>query len=465
MRASLSILILLTFVSCSKKPQNLPSSFESPMAPSMRFEFAVYLLPGSHKDPAAALRQALAAQHAKVKLVTDQLPNEPQEPLLYAHLNKNAQQDYPPPSMKSLRYHGQAITGEQGRALQKCEQVYILDFAHPRQYVWSALRTANLLVEEVARKTGGLVWDDETREVFTPDAWHKVRLSVWTENIQPAGSQITIHVYNNGEYARAITLGMAKMGLPDVVVEELPWSSRNQVGHLINAFCQVMAEGAMFEKSGKFNLDFHTIKNADVREPQLKSLGESGSGKACLLLKAGKGDEGDPDNRLIELASDRYKGSDAQARQDSMISSLFGAEDSISHIHHSQQLLDASAQARAKLPGLEKTFNAGLEPGEYIQVKAPFNTPNGNREWMWVEVTSWKEHKIKGLLQNEPVEVPDLHGGQVVEVREEDVFDYLRTYPDKHQEGNTTGEIIKKMDEAKGTEKKVALNQASATCD
>ena len=34
-----------------------------------------------------------------------------------------------------------------------------------------------------------------------------------------------------------------------------------------------------------------------------------------------------------------------------------------------------------------------------------------------------------------------------MEVKEEDVFDYIRYYADGHQEGNTTGEIIKHMEE------------------
>src|SRR5262249_4088757 len=277
------------------------------------------------------------------------------------------QQNYPPPSVESLRYEGRAISSPQAQALQKSKQVYRLEFAHPRQYVWSALRTANLLVEELARKTGGLIWDDETPEIFTPDAWHKARLAVWTDEIPSAVSQITIHVYNNGDYAREISLGMSKMGLPDVVVEQLPWSSRSQVGDLINDFSQLMAEGATFERSGKFTLDLHAIKNAGLRESELKSLVANSTGKAWLRRKAGRRDEGDPYNRLIELAADRYKGPDIHAKQDSMLYSLFGGEDAVTQIHHNQELLDASAKARAKLPELEKAFSDGLQPGEYIQ--------------------------------------------------------------------------------------------------
>ena len=65
---------------------------------------------------------------------------------------------------------------------------------------------------------------------------------------------------------------------------------------------------------------------------------------------------------------------------------------------------------------------------------------------MWVEVTSWKGNLIRGTLENQPFNVPNLHAGQVVEVWQGEVFDYIREYPDKRREGNTTGEIIGKID-------------------
>jgi uncharacterized protein YegJ (DUF2314 family) len=58
----------------------------------------------------------------------------------------------------------------------------------------------------------------------------------------------------------------------------------------------------------------------------------------------------------------------------------------------------------------------------------------------------WKGQKVIGLLENDPAEVVNLQAGQLVDVKEEDVFDYSRYYPDGHHEGNTTGEIIKRME-------------------
>ena len=73
---------------------------------------------------------------------------------------------------------------------------------------------------------------------------------------------------------------------------------------------------------------------------------------------------------------------------------------------------------------------------------APFPTPDGGNEWMWVEVIEWKGSKIRGLLKNEPVNVPGLSGGSEVVVDQGDLFDYIRSFSDGREEGNETGRLI-----------------------
>ena len=427
------------------------------MADSIRFEYAVYLLPGKGQPPASnplgAVEQLLA-HHSNLKLVED-LPQQPREMLIQASFRTDVQKKYAPPDIERLKYAGNGLSRRQATMLEKSKQAIVLDFAHPKEKVWTALRTANALVEELARNTGGLIWDEETREVFTPEEWRKTRQAGWIDETPDISKQVVIHFYPTGEYARAITLGMAKVGLPDVVVQESPQSSFHQVGDLIDIFSQAMAEGAALPKSGNFRLDLHSIKNAGFRDDQVKSLKANARSAACLVLKPGKWEEGDPKNRLIELSSDRYSGPDMQAKQSEMLDTFFGWKDLYGKVQHTQELLEASRKAREKLPELRRAFNHGLEPGEYIEVKAPFPTPQGDREWMWVEVSRWKGARITGTLDNEPVECPDLHAGQVVQVREEDVFDYIRKYSDGRREGNTTGKVLEKQ----GKEKNLNLPQ------
>ncbi len=422
----------------------------------MRFEYAVYLLPASSaapiKNPSAVLDELLAVKYPGLKRIAE-IPKEPKERLVSAFTQDRVSEKYAAPSVDSILTFGHDITQQQAQQLQKSQKAFILRFGHPRNDVWSALHVADSLAEDLARTTGGMVWDNETREMFSPDAWHKARLEPWVDAaaVPDISREIVLHIYRHGGFDRAISLGMTKMGLPDVVVTGFPTSSSSAVGNLINLYAQSLAEGAALDRSGLFLLDLNSIKNSSARTwPSLKS---NATGIAYLTVKRGTREDGDPGNQLIELSADRYPGNDLHQKQDRMLDCFFGWEDSIARISHTDELLDASRSALANLPKLREAFNAGLKPGEYIQVKARFGTPGGGNEWMWVEVINWKGRNITGILSNEPADIPYLHSGQQLEVHEEDLFDYIHEFPDGKKEGNTTGQILRRAEEAARTAK------------
>lgn len=435
---------LLPFGCVAAEPPGNAWPAGSPMVEPIYFQYAVYYLPQPAKDPREVLRHQVASIGKNLKAV-DQLPKVPSEAYVRATLEKDVQKNYRPTDMNSLQYFGRGLSKEQAQALQTSAQALILDFVHPKKRVWEALANANKLVEQIARKTGGLIWDEETREVFTPDEWRTRRVASLGSGVPDVTKQIVIHAYRDKDLVRAITLGMGKFGLPDVVMNNFSWSLNRQIGHVINLFCQTMAEGASVHKAGEFDLDLKAVRHPNVREPQVQTLKVNATAVAKLSLTKGIRENGDPNNRIVELGADRYPGPDIHAKQDKMVSSLFGWEDSIVKVKHTAALKEASERARSKLPTLKAAFSAGLRPGEFIQVKTPFSTPAGGTEWMWVEVTKWNGNAIEGLLKNEPFNIPTLHGGQIVTVKENEVFDYIRRFPDGKQEGNETGMIIEEM--------------------
>ena len=435
------------------------------MSRFVHFELAVYLPPAQsavRHQPMPVLTESLR-DYPGLELVGT-LPEQPQSQLVCAHVNENVKDSYAPPLVRSLQYSGHGLSIKQADTLQRSTQALILQFAHPQKDVWAGLRTAAELVSKVAAKTGGFVWDEETREVFTPEAWDQHRIANWTEPPR-VSRQIIIHEYNTGHSIRAITLGMAKMGLPDLIVEDTGWSSSAQIGNLINLVSQALAEGQPLTKSGEFKLTLQQIKNADEREGIMKSLKTNATKVGCLTLVPGKWEDGDPHNTLIRLTFDKYPGSDSHAKQESMVASFFGWEDHVAYIEHNDELLAASARAREQLPALQRAFAAGFQPGEYLEVKAPFKTDSGGTEWMWVEVTTWRGNRIGGPLNNDPERALSLHSGQHVEVRQEDIFDYLHTFPDKRTEGNTTGAIIQRMQKMADSQKPLKPQPVIPACD
>ncbi|WP_377157366.1 DUF2314 domain-containing protein [Roseateles sp. UC29_93] len=350
--------------------------------------------------------------------------------------------------MEQIQRFGRGLSKEQAVALTRSRTALIMDFAHPSTQRMSAYRSSLLVAEQVARATGGVLWDEETREVFSADEWRKRRLNSWSGDLPDVSQQTVIHAYQNDDkLVRAISLGMVKFGLPDVVVAQFPWSSNGRMGWLLNAFAQRLGEGATMGAQGRFELDLRAIRHGDVRQRLLDQLSAKGSGKAVLLVVAGSREHGDPDNRLLSLRFDHVSGKDEGARQDAFLTGLFGSvEEPVSWIRSGDAALAAASNAaKTKLPALRDAFNKGLQPGEFIQVKAPFRRPEGGVEWMWVEVMTWSGDAITGLLKNEPAGIPALHAGQQVQVSQRDLFDYIRRYPDGRLEGNETSKIIERM--------------------
>ncbi|HEY0821963.1 MAG TPA: hypothetical protein VGD46_24515, partial [Rhizobacter sp.] len=313
------------------------------------FELAIYL-------PKAGKTTALPALHQRVKApgmpaLVEALPRRPPTaPILQARLLDTVQKDYRPPSLDLLQRFGRGLSRDQAHALQKTEDALVLRFAHPAANGLPAYRAALQLAEQVARDTEGLLWDEETREVFTPDEWRRRRLDSWSGGLPDAALQTVIHAYKGDKQVRAITLGMVKFGLPDVVIDDFSWSNNRQMGALLNAFVQALVEGATLKSPGHFDLDLRSLRHAAVKDGLLPSLKSNANAVARLTLVNGKAESGDPENRLLELKFDRYPGPDHYARQDALLSALFGSEDAVTRVKHNEELLAASAAAKKRLP-------------------------------------------------------------------------------------------------------------------
>jgi len=414
------------------------------MAGDISFQFAICYLPVSTNDPITTLEALLSNKYPAVQRVTELKPGT-ERICLTSLLITNVQTAYRPPTIESLKYFGRGLGQEQALVLQNSQQALIINFGYSKHHAWDGMRSALELTCALARQTGGILWDEATREAFVPEAWETHRLAIWDTDVPDISNHTVMHAYRKEEagFVRAITLGMAKFGLPDIVIEDFSWSKNRSIGHLINLFGQAIAEGASITKPGEFDLDIRAIRNHRVRDPQISSLRSNATAKALLSLRKGRWEEGDPQNRLVEITFDRYVHGDLHARQEALLSAMFGWEDRVKGVnHHDEQLRAVSEEARQKLPALREHFNATMKPGEYIMVKVPFPVPSGGNEYMWVEVSSWNGDEIDGLLRNEPVNIPTLHGGQRIKVSEAKVFDFLHSLPDGTQEGNETGKLI-----------------------
>jgi len=452
-RLTLALVALaLAGAACNRRPADprlRPPVAAGPLqAKSITFELAVYYLPAPASDPRPRLDALLSRDTPELRPVA-RLPATEKGRFVSARLERDVQRSYRPPDAAGLRHCGHGLTAEQAADLPASREALVMDFRITGEPPWKGLRSACAVAGRLARETDGLVWDNETRQAFSPDAWDRERVTSWTEEIPKVADHTVIHLYRmnqRGDSTRAVTLGMVKLGLPDVAVEGFATSRSRSVGNLVNSLDQALAEGTPVGRKGEITLRLRDLRNTAARKAQIDTLKAGAKGEALLRLREGLKEPGDPDNRLIAVSFERYPGPDLSARADRLFSSLFGSEESIVTGDHDEELLAARRAARGRLPALHRALAAGLAPGEYILIKAPFAAPDGGDEWMWVEIAAWSHGAITGTLRNDPVVVKDLQAGQTVTVDEDKVFDYIRHRPDGTEEGNATGAILDKQE-------------------
>lgn len=409
-------------------------------------EIAIFYPAQPLVEPQAALRARVAG--AGMPRLVERSERTVPVPEVSGHWIAHAGKDYEPPSLEMLKYFGRGLSPEQSAALAHADKAFVLDFVHPGKDRMAALRNAQVLAEQVARDTNGLLWDAETREAFSPERWHERRVLGWEGDLPDVLKHTVMHFYPDGQTFRCVTLGMGKFGQPDLVVEDVLASDSRDLGEVINVVAQALVEGARTDAKGQLALRLQQSRHPGVNKWEGEGLKANAKKTALLLLVQGVPQDGDADNRLVRIAFDRQDGPDEHSRQATLAAALFGSEDRVARIRHDQKLLAARDAARARLPALRDTFNRGLVPGEYIDVKAPFATDSGGREWMWVEVRVWNGDRIEGTLQNEPDDVKHLRSGQDVVVSQAELFDYIFHRADGKVEGNTTGVIIQEQERA-----------------
>ena len=350
-------------------------------------------------------------------------------------------EDVPPPNAESLGYFGRGLSAQEILAAADSKQVVVMVFATARETSARVQAAALALTGDVAAELGGFVWDDETRLLYTLAEWRGK--SFPADGLADVREHVSMHAYRAGELIRIVTLGMAKLGLPDVVVNGVSAEDSGAMGNLVNLVCQTLLEDGRLHEASALAVDIASLRNGAVRTAQSKNPAAGATGKATLRLRWAEPEEGDPDNRLLELD---FGASDAQVEQAVLLAKVYGMNDAVAAVDASDRELQAARErAKRRLAELKPSLADGYDVDETLLVKAPFRTTDGGTEWMWVEMVSWKGSRIDGILQNEPEQVPSLRGGERVQVAEDDVFDFIHRRPDGTVEGNETSKVIERI--------------------
>ena len=353
----------------------------------------------------------------------------------------NPKNEYPAPDLDYLQHSGHDLSSQEMNQLQSPFSAVLIAFSGTNKNVIDDQININKLVSSLL-KNAAIVTDYTTYESFNGKSWSEDRVANFNKDNQDITSQYTIHLYRENEFCRAVTLGLGKFCLPDLSIQNISCNDQQSYGSLINLVNQTLFEKPVIVEDGRLTINIQTLKNESVKTKLLSSLEDKATKKSVVNLLFVDPQEGDANNSQLELVFNDDNFSSKQEQQDALISEIFGATDQIDYVSHDEKILQASQKSRKKLPELKTMFNEGLEPGYSILLKAPFKTDTGGREWMWIEVTRWKEDSIQGILQNDPFEISNLSAGSVVNANPNDIFDYILYFPDGSTEGNETGKII-----------------------
>ena len=315
------------------------------------------------------------------------------------------------------------MTDEEKDKLQNYKHVLTVLFKGSSQNLYSKQQRINEFIQDIVNGKEIVLVDYNSYEWFNPKSWMKHRVDNFKDSIKDIVHQISVHIYRDNEFCRAVTMGMDKFCLPDISINNFTCSNQNTFCNIVNSVIQTLGENPVINDDSILMIDLNEIKNSVVKNLLTSDLKKNAKGYVKLKLKSIKPEEGDNDNNqfLISFESPRY--SNPQQEQEVIIANLFGASDRIVKVNHDSLLLMTSKKARQKVPEFMKLFNNGLAPGYSILVKAPFKISNGGNEWMWVEITKWESKSIIGILQNDSYEIKDLKAGSNVTVNEDDIID------------------------------------------
>mgnify|MGYP001551857101 CR=1 FL=1 len=403
-----------------------------------RYRFGIY----TPRAPTVDVKKALAdaASPYGFKLVSQSVGPELPPKSTSVFLTFPPIEKFAPPSADTMRFMAADLNEAEQRQLGACQSVAVFEVVGPGARAFEDYRSALKLSAELAQKLGGFLWDEETRTAHTLQSWQN-RLDSWQGGVPFINRHVAIHQYRDGELFRIVSLGMVKLGLPDIAVNQVSGTDADQMGRLVDLLLQKFVEGAAPNAQQQLMVALDDVHHAEMRQWLAPNVSENAERRVVLSLVPIEPDEGDSDNRLLELA---FPGDKArtQERHAAALSALFGSQDSVLTLEHDAELLAASARARKKAFALRERFSKGPQYGEELLVKARFETPDGNGEWMWVEVVSWQGGTIDGLVTEDAFDIPTLKRGARVEVKAEEIFDYLFSKPDGTSEGNETGPLI-----------------------
>jgi uncharacterized protein YegJ (DUF2314 family) len=350
----------------------------------------------------------------------------------------------PVPEPELLVHFSVDLTPAEAAKAAAVKKAVAIAFEYTPETATAVLARAHRIVGRIAAASKGLVWVDETRLMYGA-SWKERTAAVAVA--KPMATTLTnVHMYRPDDEPgiRLVSLGMIALGLPDLVMEDMPPGFAEEAGALLAIVAQQLLQGTEPAGDGSFEVRVDALVDADGKP--MTPPGEGATGAATLRLVTATPEDGDPDNRLWAIT---FPGDGAlPERQAAVLHRLFGRTGGVKGVSADDpEIAAVTRKVQKGLPGLKRRF-AKRQSVEHLQVKAGFATPDGNHEYMWVDVQTWKGKTLRGVLMNEPLDA-ELTKGAPVDVDDGAIIDYMFHKADGSTEGGESNDILeRRMNEA-----------------
>jgi uncharacterized protein YegJ (DUF2314 family) len=303
-------------------------------------------------------------------------------------------------------------------------------------------RAAFAATAVLAEALDGVVYDEVSRRIETK---HEVTSHTITAKLgEPVFTrkQIVVQLYRQDDgTARLLSLGMARLGSPDISLRGANMASGPMLTEVINAAASQIAHG---KNDSTITVTLEDVARVVGKKPS--DLNATPSATHPVVLDIGSPDriEGDPDNEMIELVP---KGGATRETWDGVVASLFGVSPSVSAKADDKELAEIAQKAQRDLPRAIKRFEAG--EGELF-VKGPFPIPPESRvdggaatEMLWIAAASCDERLCTGVLSNEPSYATNIALGKTTSIKRTDAVDWLIQQRDGGIAGGESINVLK----------------------
>jgi hypothetical protein len=315
--------------------------------------------------------------------------------------------------------HLQALGSGDVDGVLRAEDVLVVSWAGPRE--GAAERIAQ--IGRAALSAGEWFEDLDSGMVYDADHFASV-IDRYGQDAPDITAMTLLEGVQSEDGTRLVMHGLGKVGLPELVMTDIPIGEENAMAIALSTTAQSLYEQGL---TSRLTIRADKLASESVRATACGIHGQA------LLTKKRPG----ADDTIAVLAEVSFTGG------------LGACGENTEPVSGSTQVEPASLEeareaAMARLSGpIQDSFAVGLPEGAVLMVKAPFQGPRRSLEWLWLSVEQWRaDGTMIGTLQSQPRRVMELDKGDEVVVDLERVFDYVLVLPDGTREGNTTGQFL-----------------------